>query len=107
MKINFSSNYKSVINIILILNILDLILTYIGLEIGYFVEGNVLMANLYEFNKYYFIGLKVIIILLFSIICYKFYDRISLKIKRLFWIPLTAYSYVTILHLLILILTFK
>lgn len=100
-------NYKKIINIILILNIIDLLLTYVGLEMGYFIEGNILMENLYNFNKIYFILVNVIIVCFFGYVCHKYYDRISLTIKRLLIIPLIVYSYITILHLLVLIIVFK
>ena len=106
MKKGIVLNYKKIINVILILNLIDLVLTYVGLEAGYFIEGNVIMDNLYNFNKISFVLIKVIAIIFFGYICHKYYDRISLTIKRLLIIPLIAYSYVTILHLLVLIIVF-
>lgn len=107
MKKGIVLNYKKIINVILILNLIDLVLTYVGLEAGYFIEGNFLMDNLYNFNKISFVLVKVIAISFFGYTCHKYYYKISLNIKRLLIIPLIVYSYVTILHLLVLIMIFK
>lgn len=93
-------NYKLMIALILLLNAIDLFLTFIGLELGYFVEGNSLMNSLYYYNKIYFVGLKIVIMTFFTWVCLKYYDKLTLRIKRTLIIPFGVYLYIFLLHML-------
>lgn len=99
-------NYKKIVIIILLFNLIDLILTYYGLQAGYFIEGNELMNSLYEINPYLLILVKLLVTLFFAIIMFRFIDKLSLFIKTLLFIPLVLYSYVMVLHLIVLKLEF-
>lgn len=100
--INSKINYKLIVNTIIVFNIIDLLLTYVGLKIGYFVEGNKLLEQLYLHEEFLFIGVKVLSIIFFAFVTKKFINAISEKIKILFFIPLFVYGYIMILHLIIL-----
>ena len=95
-------NYQKIVSIIVILNILDLILTYCGLNAGYFVEGNVMLNKIYEMNPYLLIIIKMFIVILFAFIMFKYINKIRLFIKTLLFIPLIFYSYIIVLHILTL-----
>lgn len=95
-------NYILILNIILVLNIIDLVLTAIGLKVGYFIEANGLLLNVYEKSPYAFILLKIVIILAFYFICRLNINRISQFIRYLLLVPLSVYSFVFILHLMTL-----
>ncbi len=95
-------NYILILNIILVLNIIDLILTYIGLKVGYFIEANGLLLNVYEKSPYAFILLKVVIILAFYFICRLNINKVSQFIRYLLLVPLSVYSFVFLLHLMTL-----
>lgn len=93
-------DYKLMIALILLLNSIDLFLTFVGLELGYFVEGNVLMNDLYYYNKIYFVGLKIVIMTFFTWVCLRYYDKLTLRIKRTLIIPFGVYLYIFLLHIL-------
>lgn len=95
-------NYILILNIILVLNIIDLILTYIGLKVGYFIEANGLLLNVYEKSPYAFILLKAVIILAFYFICRLNINKVSQFIRYLLLVPLSVYSFVFLLHLMTL-----
>lgn len=96
-------DYKLIIALILLLNAIDLFLTSIGLELGYFVEGNALMNNLYEYNKYCFVGFKFFIMTFFTWFCFRYYEKLTLRIKRILIIPFGVYLYIFLLHILTII----
>ncbi len=95
-------NYILILNIILVLNIIDLVLTAIGLKVGYFIEANGLLLNVYEKSPYAFMLLKIVIILAFYFICRLNINKISQFIRYLLLVPLSVYSFVFILHLMTL-----
>ncbi len=95
-------NYILILNIILVLNFVDLILSFIGLQVGYFIEANGLLLNIYEKSPYTFILLKVAIILAFYLICRLNIKKISQFIRYLLFVPLSVYSFVFLLHLMTL-----
>lgn len=95
-------NYILILNIILVLNIIDLILTFIGLKVGYFIEANGLLLNVYEKSQYTFILLKVVLIVAFYIICRLNIKKVSQFIRYLLLVPLSVYSFVFILHFMTL-----
>lgn len=95
-------NYKKIALTIIILNVLDLIFTYCGLNAGYFVEGNAMLNEVYETNPYLLIIIKILVIILFAFVIFKYIDKIRLFVKTLLFIPLIFYSYIMILHILTL-----
>ena len=96
-------NYILVINIILILNIIDLVLTFVGLRAGYFIEANAFLLYVYEKSPFVFVIIKVVIITAFYFICRFNIYKVSEFIRYLILIPLSVYSFVFLLHIITLI----
>lgn len=85
------------------MNIFDLTLTYIGLKQGYISEGNILLSYLYNKNELYFIFLKSIVIIYFSIALLRLMKKTTKIITILLWIAFVVYSYITIIHVIIIL----
>lgn len=95
--------YRILIYGIIIMNIFDLIFTYVGLKSNYIEEGNQLMANIYMNNEFMFVLIKVIAIIFFATMLLKFTKKFSLLIKTLLWIAFIVYLGITFLHIYIII----
>ena len=60
--INEHKSYKGQsLILLLLLNIFDGLITYIGLEFGFYQEMNVLVNNIYNYSSNLFLLIKVII----------------------------------------------
>lgn len=89
---------KQMIIYLTLANLIDGILTFIGLEQSLIEEGNPLMSYLYSIDPFLFIGLKMILsVVLF---CFIFYKKVleSKLINRLALFAVVAYSYILLLH---------
>lgn len=86
---------------LLVLNLLDLVLTYLGLKLKYFIEGNPILKNIYTKSESSFLLVKISVTL-FS--CY-FIGRGLIKFKwvrKAIFIPLVVYIIVLIMHIHVL-----
>lgn len=101
-----SINYLLVINTILIMNIIDLVLTVIGLELGYFIEANKYMLWVYEKSPVALILIKLFLMLFFYFVCKAYINKVRNFIKHLLLIPLPVYSIIFILHIITLVRLF-
>lgn len=92
-------NYKLIVYSVCIMNLFDLVCTYIGLKESYIEEGNDLMAFCYNTNSFYFIFVKSAAIIFFFLILTKFLNRLSFITKTMLLITFSIYVYVMCLHL--------
>ena len=103
--INEHKSYKGQSLILLfLLNIFDGLITYIGLEFGFYQEMNVLVNNIYNYSSNLFLLVKVIIpnaILILLALNIK--DNLS-KITKLFiYTANIVYVFIGSYHILLLI----
>ena len=95
-------SYYSLISL-LILNMFDGIITYIGLKFKFYIEMNVMLSNVYNYNPNLFLLLKVIIptITLF-ILFLKLKIKISNITKLFIYIGNILYTLLCIYHIVLL-----
>lgn len=103
--INEHKSYKGQsLILLLLLNIFDGLITYIGLEFGFYQEMNVLVNNIYNYSSNLFLLVKVIIpnaILILLALNIK--DNLS-KITKLFiYMANIVYVFIGSYHILLLI----
>ena len=103
--INEPKSYKGhSLILLLLLNIFDGLITYIGLEFGFYQEMNVLVNNIYNYSSNLFLLIKVIIptaILILLVLNIK--DNLS-KITKLFiYTANIVYVFIGSYHILLLI----
>ena len=89
--------------LLLLLNIFDGLITYIGLEFGFYQEMNVLVNNIYNYSSNLFLLIKVIIptaILILLVLNIK--DNLS-KITLFIYTANIVYVFIGSYHILLLI----
>ncbi|WP_421382019.1 DUF5658 family protein [Bacillus salacetis] len=86
------------LHLLAVLNIIDGIITMLGLEAGFIEEANPLMAVLYKTHPFLFMGIK----LSFSAFIYVFiyYDNFPAKkwLTSLTYTAVSLYTFIIILH---------
>ena len=95
-------SYYSLIAL-LILNMFDGIITYIGLKLEFYMEMNVMLSNIYNYNPSLFLLVKVIIP---TIVLYTLFLKLKYKIsnitKLFIYIGNILYILLCIYHIVLL-----
>ena len=103
--INEHKSYKGQsLILLLLLNIFDGLITYIGLEFGFYQEMNVLVNNIYNYSSNLFLLVKVIIpnaILILLALNIK--DNLSKRTKLFIYTANIVYVFIGSYHILLLI----
>ena len=101
-KYNTYSYYSLIL--LLILNLFDGIITYIGLKLEFYIETNVMLSNIYNYNTSLFLLVKVIIP---TIILYTLFLKLKYKIsnitKTFIYLANMVYTLLCIYHIFLLI----
>ena len=103
--INEPKSYKGhSLILLLILNIFDGLITYIGLEFGFYQEMNVIVNNIYNYSSNLFLLIKVIIpTAILILLALNIKDNLS-KITKLFiYMANIVYVFIGSYHILLLI----
>lgn len=81
-----------------LLNLIDGILTYIGLKLNLIEEVNVLMKIIYEAEPVYFLIVKTLLSILLFVLC--FYQKIpnNFRMKTISLVGATLYTIVMFIH---------
>lgn len=82
--------------IFILLNLLDSIITYIGITIGVCEEANILLASLYNQNIFLGLGVKMLLALGIAIIIKKWKPNLF-KILNLIFILIVIWNFVWII----------
>ena len=82
------------------LNLIDGMLTYIGLEKGFYKEENPFLAYIYSLDEKLFIFVKIILITVILIFIMKLIDKqkISYIVKCMIFIANTMYLFIVCYH---------
>ena len=91
---------KFTILTLIILNLIDGILTYIGIEKGFYKEENPILAYAYNLDEKLFIFVKIILITMILIFIMKLIDKqkISYIIKCMIFTANTIYLFIVFYH---------
>ncbi|MBD8071324.1 DUF5658 family protein [Bacillus sp. PS06] len=89
---------KSILHYLALLNLLDGIFTFYGLQNGHINEANPIMHVLYEFSPLFFLLLKIFLTALLYVILYHLTLITSVWIKRLSLFASICYTYIFLLH---------
>ena len=92
-------NIKSII-LLMILNLIDGIMTYIGLEMRFYEEKNIIMNHIYNIDSNMFIAIKIIIptLAMLCIIYIALRQKLSPVIKYLINIVNVVYVGIAMYH---------
>ena len=89
---------------LILLNLFDGIITYIGLKLEFYMEMNVMLNNLYNYNSSLFLLVKVIIpTIVLGILFFKLKDKISNLTKIFIYTANIVYILLDIYHISLLI----
>jgi len=90
--------------ILLFLNLFDGIVTYIGLELGFYIEMNLLVNSVYNYSSNLFLLIKIIIpTVIIILLSLNIKDNLS-KITKLFiYIANIVYVFICVYHIILLI----
>ncbi|WP_411955525.1 DUF5658 family protein [Alkalibacillus sp. S2W] len=81
-----------------VLNVLDAILTAIGLHIGYAWELNPIMRWVWSNSPFWFIGIKVIFSVMLIVFCYNLHSKLF---NRLLWFAFIVYCLIITQHIIV------
>lgn len=100
---NYTYSYYSLISL-LFLNMFDGIITYIGLKLEFYMEMNIMLSNIYNYNPSLFLLVKVIIP---TIVLYTLFLKLKYKIsnitKTFIYLANIVYILLCIYHIFLLI----
>lgn len=105
--------FLNVISITTFFSFVDFVLTFIGLNKGYFIESNYFALQIYQNNKYIFAFGKIgVTIFFFCIttayvfICQKNHKKTSKFITGLIFLSFAVYTIIIVVHIIYLFVVF-
>ena len=90
--------------ILLFLNLFDGIVTYIGLEFGFYIEMNSLVNSVYNYSSNLFLLIKLIIpTIILTLLSLNIKHNLSKLTKLFIYIANIVYVFISVYHIILLI----